>query len=186
MEDGAAEGRRPDSHLPAPHWLCCLGGAGSIAEPLWASVSPSVKWGQDRWPRAWHTVSTHVGRGCDCCVVLPAITAGLSWEPRQVDLGAGGITVAPHSPLTVWMDLGLPGVGPCPSWLDELCPLWVGPYAPPLLERSPSSHFCPTPGPVHSLTSLPACGCEVAAPPSSSRWLLQSVWWESETWVNSR
>ena len=83
MEDGAAEGGRPGPHLPAPPWLCHL---GQVAERLWASVSPSVKWGQDGRPRTWHAVTVRAGGAIiiavvTIVVVLPVISTGLFWEP---------------------------------------------------------------------------------------------------------
>lgn len=54
VEDGVAKGSPLGAHLSAPHWLCQL---RRVAELFWVSGCPSVKWGQDRWPRTWHTVS---------------------------------------------------------------------------------------------------------------------------------
>lgn len=82
-QNGAAEAGRPGPHLPARPRLCHL---GQVPELLWASISPSVKWGQDRRPRTWHTVTVHAGGAIIIAVVTivvvwPVISAGLFWEP---------------------------------------------------------------------------------------------------------
>lgn len=99
MGDGMAKGRRQGSHLPVPRRRCHL---RRPAEPLWASFSPSVKWGQGRWAGPG-TLSARMREGVvitavvTVAIVMPA-TSGrslLSWELGQMVLGAGDLLILP-------------------------------------------------------------------------------------------
>ena len=164
VEDGVAKGSCLGSaHLSAPHRLCQL---RRMAELFWVSGYPSVKWGQDRWPRTWHTVSALTGGDYYYCCGDPLClfrlrSVQVSREPRWViwRLGhswAGVRATPPSSP-----DCVPPLDGPRAPWSGAVPPMvrWAvsplgGAVHPLLLGQSPSSPLCPPPGLVHSASML--------------------------------